>query len=355
MSAAKVMNVIARLPNCDGQVADAASACTWVQLEDAPRLHKIPKSECPDVWIRLPRLECWRSRGTSWTKLVWSSVVWIVLGKTIRRSFSEPGWEKVPNWECMFVHRKNEDYCCQWMWVTEKMAGKRQKYGSHVEDIDGKRLILENRHHFLTMYTWHAFVVNANQVKRLLNNIRRCLNHVFLLEQLTITGLGKASRENCSVVLRHGRTCSKNLLSDTVNWQTRKWSNFTRFEVSVWMIINSSRRNSNQMEKCQKFAHKISWNACIWHELDDLTYCGRSTNLQDQSQNGLGHVTGDEQDWFLIIITQTISDSTVMWETRHSIVEWVCSKTQILRATMRTRNQLQEESRVSLEAEHLFQ
>ena len=24
-------------------------------MEDAPKLFKIPKSECPDIWIRLPR------------------------------------------------------------------------------------------------------------------------------------------------------------------------------------------------------------------------------------------------------------------------------------------------------------
>ena len=55
VAAAKVMDVIARLPDCDGQAADAVSAYTQVQSEDAPRLLKIPKSECPDVWTRLPR------------------------------------------------------------------------------------------------------------------------------------------------------------------------------------------------------------------------------------------------------------------------------------------------------------
>ena len=52
---AKIMDVNARLPGCDGQAAVAVSAYTQVKLEDAPRLHKILKSECPDVWIRFPR------------------------------------------------------------------------------------------------------------------------------------------------------------------------------------------------------------------------------------------------------------------------------------------------------------
>ena len=43
------------LPDCDGQAADEASAYTQVKLEDAPRSLKIPRSECPGIWIRLPR------------------------------------------------------------------------------------------------------------------------------------------------------------------------------------------------------------------------------------------------------------------------------------------------------------
>ena len=62
MTAAKVIDVIARLPDCDGQAADATSACTQVKLEDALQLLTIPKSECPDFLIRLPRHKWPKSR-----------------------------------------------------------------------------------------------------------------------------------------------------------------------------------------------------------------------------------------------------------------------------------------------------
>ena len=55
MTAAKVVDIISRLPGCDGQAADAVSAYTQVKMEDAHKLLKILKSECPDIWIRLPR------------------------------------------------------------------------------------------------------------------------------------------------------------------------------------------------------------------------------------------------------------------------------------------------------------
>ena len=47
MTAAKIMDIFSRLPGCAGQAADAVSAYTQVKMEDAPKLLKVPKSECP--------------------------------------------------------------------------------------------------------------------------------------------------------------------------------------------------------------------------------------------------------------------------------------------------------------------
>ena len=69
MTAAKVMDVIARLPDCDGQAADAISADTQVKLEDAPRSLKIRKSACPEIWIRLPRHKLTKSKEILLTPL----------------------------------------------------------------------------------------------------------------------------------------------------------------------------------------------------------------------------------------------------------------------------------------------
>ena len=66
MTAAKVMDIISRLPGCAGQAADAESAYNQVKMEDDPKLLKVSKSECPHSWIRLPR--------HTWPKS-WSSMV----------------------------------------------------------------------------------------------------------------------------------------------------------------------------------------------------------------------------------------------------------------------------------------
>ena len=45
MTAAKIMDIVSRLPGCDGRAADAVSAYTQVKMEDDHKLLKIPKSE----------------------------------------------------------------------------------------------------------------------------------------------------------------------------------------------------------------------------------------------------------------------------------------------------------------------
>ena len=43
MTAAEVMDIKSRLPQCEGQAADAVSAKTQVKMKDAPKLLIIPK------------------------------------------------------------------------------------------------------------------------------------------------------------------------------------------------------------------------------------------------------------------------------------------------------------------------
>ena len=89
------MDIISRLLGCAGQAADAVSAETQVKIEDAPKLLKIPKSECPDIWIRLPRHK-WPDPvvlpernlyGHPLTELLWE--------RQFEKILLKYGWEKV--------------------------------------------------------------------------------------------------------------------------------------------------------------------------------------------------------------------------------------------------------------------
>ena len=101
MTAAKIMDIISRLRGCDGQAADAVSAYTQVKMEDAHKLLKIPKSECPDIWIRLPRHkwpESWSSMEDPVVPLERNLYGHSLAGLLWERQFEkiqlEQGWEK---------------------------------------------------------------------------------------------------------------------------------------------------------------------------------------------------------------------------------------------------------------------
>ena len=61
---------------------------------------------------------------------------------------------------------------------------------------------------------------------------REC-NEDFCWSNIKITGVAETSRTNGGVVLRHGRDMHENVLNDTVNWQTKKWSNITKFRIFI--------------------------------------------------------------------------------------------------------------------------
>ena len=103
-----------------------------IKLEDTRKLLKILKSEYPDVRIRLPKQK--------WPKS-WSNVEDPVvrlernlygypLAKILwERQFEKiplkHGWEKIPNWECLFVHREKGLFLS--VYVDDiKLAGKKQ-------------------------------------------------------------------------------------------------------------------------------------------------------------------------------------------------------------------------------------
>ena len=117
----KVMDIIPRFPGCSGQAADAVSAYTQDKIEDAPTLLKIPKSESPDIWVRLPkdqrktqsRKEFVRSRSGRTIMGIRESS----MGTRLGNSF------KTGN---VYLSTEQEDYSSQCMWRISKWQEKQK-------------------------------------------------------------------------------------------------------------------------------------------------------------------------------------------------------------------------------------
>ena len=82
-------------------------------MEDAAALLKLPKAECPDIWIRIPRLK-WPK---SWSTIEESAVplernlfglpaARLLWKRRFENVLLGLGMENVPKWECLFVHRQ---------------------------------------------------------------------------------------------------------------------------------------------------------------------------------------------------------------------------------------------------------
>ena len=175
-----------------------------------------PKSECPDIQIRLPRHK--------WPKS-WANIEdFVVLlernpyghpsaGLVWERRFEEVllelGWEKVQNWECLFVRRKQGLFLSVYVDDT-KNGWKVAECGSHVEEIDEKTLILTNQHHFLVTYILGCIQRECNPNETIIDECRQMFeSRISALATEKLPGFGRASRKEGCIVLRHGRTCSK--------------------------------------------------------------------------------------------------------------------------------------------------
>ena len=218
MTAAKVTDVIARLPDCAGQAADAASAYTQVKMEDAPRL----LASC---------------------------------GKDNLRRFSW-NWcgKKVPNWECLFVHRKTRIV----------LVGIR---GWHQKCLDRKKNMAP---------MWKKFV-----------NLVDLWEPTSFLDHVYVGCTQLECKPNEDIVNQYGEMSNHEFLQQQLK----------SYQVG---------RNLTQR------LHKLSWNVCMWHELVDLTFFGWETNLLEESQHGQELVANAWLVWFLTFITQMTTGNIFM-------------------------------------------
>ena len=102
----------------------------------------------------------------------------LLWGRQFEKVLLKHGWEKIPNWECLFVHREKGLFLS--VYVDDmQLAGKKTTYrcGKH----STKKSIWEKQHLSLIMYTWDALNVNVKQAKILLTITEPCLNPEFPL------------------------------------------------------------------------------------------------------------------------------------------------------------------------------
>ena len=409
MTAAEVMDIISRLPGCAGQAAEC-SICLHPSKNE--RRSKIIKSfPCQNVEIYghvfhdtngpnhgqtfedpVVPLE-WKLYGHPLAGLLWE--------RQFEEVLMELGWEEVAEFgmlvrssetadseirrrdsvvllehqlDCNRKH-SSKKFLGELGWESSKLGmlvrssetriilnGIRGWYQNGWKNrmwLPGGRnrwglLILENRHHFLTMCILGCTQRECKPTKLLLTSTKNVRITKFLLEQLKNFQGGRNLTQKLSRGLTTWQVLRKSALKDVVSWRTRRHGSCTKSQLCAWMITISWKRNWNQLENCRKYAHKLSWNACTWHELVDLAFYGQWINLHDRLQNGPKPVTNAWIDLFHTIIAHVNTDNVVMWVILLNNADWDCCKIPTLQEILRTENPLLEEHCTFLEVIHLF-
>ena len=286
MTAAKNTDVIARWPGCDRQTADAVSPDTQIKLEDAPRLLKIPKSEC--FWcLDTPSTTQMAKNHCEKVKILW----YILNGTcTVTHWLACSGKDnsKTLYWNldgrkyrignaCSFIG--NKGYFCQYLWIISRWTAKIRIW-LPCGQIDEKRGYWRN--HIISvpcvlgMYSaWMQTEWNSHWTI-----YEDVWITCYCWSSRKITGMAETSRANSSVVLRYGRTCSK--MRWAVLWIGKSIQ--TRWTWICWRIVRSMITNCLNM-----LVFGTNWTTWHFYFMVSHQTCKR------QSQDWLGHVTNDKQ------------------------------------------------------------
>ena len=190
--------------------------------------HKWPKSwaNIEDPVVLLERNLYGHSQaGLSWEKTFRGRSSWSLDGKKYQ----------IGN-VCLF-NRKQGSFLSENV-DDMKMHGKEAEYGSHVEQIDEKRWF------WRTKYFWDVLNVNANRMN--LKNTQRCLNHIFLQEQLK----SYQDVESLTQQRWHGlmiwKDMLENALSDAAKWWEKDRAVIQSFKSLFGWLLILNRNKLNQ-------------------------------------------------------------------------------------------------------------
>ena len=229
----------------------------------------------------------WGSCCSSWTKLVRTPTSQDSCGKeSSKKHWCNLVGKKSPDWECLFVHREHGFFLIG-LRGWHQNGRQEAAFSSHVEETDERRW-----HWGANIISWSRLLgihSKGMQTKReyYLTTEQDVWIPYFCWSNWEITRMGQTSCKNFSVGPATWKDMLENAWNDIANWQHKR---------TVGRLPHQKGRIGKIKVNCQKFSPILYLNACNWHELLDLTFCGQSTNWHDLSQNGLKHVTDDRHD-----------------------------------------------------------
>ena len=298
MTAAKVMDITSRLCGRAAQAAETVSAYTQVKKEDTSKIRIIPKSECPDIGIRLSRHKwsgSWssmeESSRSSWAKSLRSSSSRTHHGKVnSRKLLLEYDWEKQFLIENIYLYKVRKDFSFLCICMIIMLARKKQNIDPMWKVLN-KQVHLGEPASFLD-HVYLGFTQRQCETsKDIVDNYRTMFE-----SRISCRELRKKLRARKNWVFLRGPTIWK-IMSRNVRNVFGEFTNKTTqqlYKVST-PCLDEHQSKEEELESVREVvklnALKFSWNVCIWHSSKVLILHGLSTNLHVRSQNGSELVT----------------------------------------------------------------
>ena len=215
---------------------------------------------------------------------------------------------------------------------SDKHEWKESKHGSHAEAITEKSC------------SWWTNIISCScEWNYSWRNFQRCLNHIFLLEQLKNCCCGRSlTQKNSSMVVRHGRTCSKMRSTILASWQTRMWSSFSKFSSPCLDDHQFKQEELESVGDLSQVRSQIVWkylfvHGTTWktrHSVDGQQTCESDHKIDSGMRQTIGN------DWFRTFITHECRQYCHVGNTAQHCRLGFIFKTQTLLATFKTQHLL---------------
>ena len=360
------MDVIARLPGCDGR----ALRLNWEMLPDC--------SKFPNQNVQMftyifhdtngtTMAKCWRSRGTSWTNLIRSSIRWIATGDKSKKNFIR-AWMGEDSDLGMYV-RSSETRV-----ISVRKCGRHEnvwkaEYGCHVQEIDETRWFWRTRiiswSRLFGMYStwmeteWNCYWTGNEDVwvtyfcwsnRTLLGG--KNLTHKKVAWSYDMEGhaqkkkveaiLRIGKQESGAIVqsfkpllgwswIQAGRTRISWRLSEVCSQIVKKWLYLARIGRPdiLWSVSKLARSVTKWAQACdRRLARLISYI----HHTNDCRQCCHVGNTAQRCRLGLfqdSDLAGDLEEWK----STSGGVSCVLWEAEHLSQSVGCARNKLLSRT----------------------
>ena len=332
MTAAKIMDIISRLPGCRRTSSRRSNQLIpkwkWKMLTN---YWKFPNRSVQtfgfvhhDKWPK-----SWSSMEDPVVPVERNLYGHPLAGPLWERQFEKillkHGWEKIPNCECLFVHREKGLFLS--VYVDDKKLGcKETKSWSDVETTQQRSRFVRNQHLSCIMYTWDALKRQCEISKDIVDNYRAMFeSRVSAGETEKLSYFENFCISSWSYDMEgHAKKCVERYC-ELANKSTQQLYKISTPCIDDHHFKEEEMKSVGELSQvCSQIVLKMLILGTYWTTLYS-TVSEQTCTIDYEMEQSLW--TNDWIVWCLTSITHVNTDNIVIWVILLNNADWDCFKT----------------------------